>query len=83
MALKRSSNYDGFGSNFERDFKAYFRLISSQMKSQSNFRKLAIKYKIGLKLFLFFTSGTQNICSIKCKIGLRLFLFFTSGMQNV
>ena len=41
--------------------KAYFRLISSLMKFQSNLGKLAIKYKIGLKLFLFFTSGTQNI----------------------
>ena len=41
--------------------KAYFRLISSLMKSQSNFGKLEIKYKIGLRLFLFFTSGTQNI----------------------
>ena len=34
--------------------KAYFRLISSPMKSQSNFGKLAMKYKIGLRLFLFF-----------------------------
>ena len=41
--------------------KAYFRLISSLMKSQSNFGKLEIKYKIGLRLFLFFTSGSQNI----------------------
>ena len=41
--------------------KVYFRLISSLMKSHSNFGKLAIKYKIGLRLFLFFTSGTQSI----------------------
>ena len=32
-------------------FKAYFRLISLLMKSQSNFGKLAIKYKIGLRLW--------------------------------
>ena len=37
--------------------KSYFRLISSLMKSQSNFGKLAIKYKMGLRLFLFSTSG--------------------------
>ena len=52
--------------------KAYFRLISSLMKSQSNFGKLAIKYKIGLRLFLFFASGTQNIwCvahSVYCRV---------------
>ena len=33
------------------------------MKSQSNFGKLAIKYKIGLRL-LFFTAETQNIWHI-------------------
>ena len=37
--------------------KVYFRLISSLMKSKSNFEKLAIKYKIRLRLFLFCTSG--------------------------
>ena len=45
-------------------FKAYFTLISSLVKSQSNFGELEIKYKIGLQLFLFFTSGTQNICCV-------------------
>ena len=44
--------------------KAYFRRISSLMKFQSNFEKLEVKYKIGLRLFLFFTSGTQNIWCI-------------------
>ena len=43
--------------------KAY-RLISSLMKYQRNFGKLEIKYKIGLRLFLSFISGTQNICGI-------------------
>ena len=47
--------------NLKGILKAYFRLISSLMKSQSNFGKLAKKYKIGLQLFLFFRSGTQNI----------------------
>ena len=50
MELKRSSHYDGFESNFERDIKSvsvYFRLISSLRKSQSNFGKLATKYEIG------------------------------------
>ena len=45
-------------------FKAYFTLISSLVKSQSNFGELEIKYKIGLRIFLFFTSGTQNICCV-------------------
>ena len=44
--------------------KVYFRLISSLMESQSNFGELVIKYKIELKLFLFFTSETQNIWCI-------------------
>ena len=35
--------------------KAYFRLISSLMKS--NFGKFAMKYKIGLKIFLFLQIG--------------------------
>ena len=39
--------------------KAYFRLISSLMKTQSNLGKLAIKYKVVLRLFLFFTSGRR------------------------
>ena len=39
--------------------KEYFTLIISLMKSQSNFGKLAIKHKIMLRLFMFFTSGTQ------------------------
>ena len=44
--------------------KLLFRLISSRFQSQSNLGKLAIKYKIGLRLFLFFTSGIQNIWCI-------------------
>ena len=44
--------------------KVNFRLISWMMKSQSNFGKLAIKCKIGLRLFLFFLFGTQNIWCI-------------------
>ena len=52
--------------------KAYFRLISSLMKSQSNFGKLEIKYKIGLRLFLFFTSGTQNIWCIAHSVYCRV-----------
>ena len=52
--------------------KAYFRLISSLMKSQSNFGKIAIKYKLGLGLFQFFTSGKQNVALPFCVLqGLR------------
>ena len=51
MEYKRSSHYDGFESNFERDKKSVPRLISSLMKSQSNFGKLTTKYKIRLNSF--------------------------------
>ena len=47
--------------NLKVILKAYFRLISSLMESQNNFGKLSIKYKIGLRLFFFFTSETHNI----------------------
>ena len=44
--------------------KINFRMIGSLMKAQSNFGKLPIKCKIGLRLFLFFPSGTKNIWRI-------------------
>ena len=72
MELKRSSHYDGFESNFERDIKSVPGLISSLMKSQSNFEKLATKFKIGLRLFLFFTSETQNIWCIAHSVYCRV-----------
>ena len=53
--------------------KAYFRLISSLMKSKSNFGKLGIKYKIGFKLFLFFTSAIQNIWCIARSAYFRIY----------
>ena len=46
MELQRSSDNGGFESNFESNIKSvlvYFRLISSLIKFQSNFGKLAIK----------------------------------------
>ena len=52
--------------------KAYFRLISSLNKSQNNFGNFAIKYKIGLRLFLFFTSGTQNIWCVAHSVNFRV-----------
>ena len=57
----------------KRILKAYFRLISSLMRSQGSFGKLAIKYKIGLRLFLFFKSGTQYLghCPFCVLHGLR------------
>ena len=73
MELKRSSHYDGFLRVILKGIlKVYFRLISSLMKSQSNFGKLEIKYKTGLKLFLFFTSGTQNIWCIAHSVYCRV-----------
>ena len=68
--------------------KMYFRLISSLMKAQSNFGKLAIKYKIGLRLFLFFTSGTQIIWrishSVYCKVqGKRKISKFIPGRKYI
>ena len=72
MILKRSSHYDGFESNFEGNIKSVPRLISSLMKSQSNFGKLVIKYEIGLRLFFFFTSGTLNIWCIAHSVYCRV-----------
>ena len=55
MELKRiSCHYDAFEINFERDIKAYFRLISSLMKSQGNFGKIATKCRVELLLVLYF-----------------------------
>ena len=51
---------------------AYFRLINSVMKSESNFGKLSIKYKIGLRLFVLFTSGTHNIWRIAHSVYYRV-----------
>ena len=43
-------------------FKVYFRLIiSSLMKSVDNLGKRAIKFNLGLRLSLFFTSKTQYL----------------------
>ena len=50
----------------------YFRLISSLIKSHSNFVKLEIKCKIGLRFFLFFTFGTQNIWCIAHSVYCRV-----------
>ena len=38
------------------------------IKYQSDFGKLAIKFEIGLRLFLFFTSGTLNIWCISYSV---------------
>ena len=50
--------------------KVYFRSVISSLIMM---RSLAIKYKLGLRLFLFFTSKTQNIwCvthSVICLLG--------------
>ena len=61
MELRGSFDYNGFLSNFERDIKSLFQIDQFTDEVQNNFGKLAIKYKVGLRLFLFFTSGTQNI----------------------
>ena len=57
--------------------KVYFRLIISSL--MRNFGKLAIKYKLGLRLFLFFTCKAHSIwCvahSVYCRVqGKRKFL---------
>ena len=58
--------------NLKGILKAYLRLISSLMKSESNFGKLPIKYKIELRLILFFTCGTQNIWCIAHSVYYRV-----------
>ena len=63
MELRRGSHYDGFEINSERDIKSVFQIDYqfADEESRKTFGKLAIKYKLGLRLFLFFTSKTQNI----------------------
>ena len=61
MELTRSSNYDGFESNFESDIESVFQIDQLTAEVQSNFGKLEIKYKIGLRLFLFSKFGAKNI----------------------
>ena len=55
MELRRSSHYDGLKNKFEGDIKSIFQ------KFQNNFGNLEVKYKIVLRIFLFFASGTQTI----------------------
>ena len=63
MKLRRSSHYGGFKSNSERDIKSVFQtdVANNLSELMRNFRKHAIKYILGLRHFLFFTSKTQNI----------------------
>ena len=52
---------------------AYFRLISSPMKYQSNFGNLATKNKIGLRLFVSLHLGHKifGALSILCIAGFK------------
>ena len=52
MELRRCSRYDGFESNFEKDIKRVFQIDQFTDEVQSNFGKLAIKSKAGLKICL-------------------------------
>ena len=52
MELRRCSRYDGFESNFERDIQRVFQIDQFTDEVQSNFGKLAIKNKAGLKICL-------------------------------
>ena len=63
MELRRSSHYDGFKSNSERDIKSVFQtdVANNLSELMINFGKHVIKYILGLRHFLFFTSKTQNI----------------------
>ena len=59
MELRISSHYDGFESNSERDIKSVFQI--DYYFTERTFGKLAIKYKLELRLFLFFTSKTEYL----------------------
>ena len=61
--IEKKFHYDGFEINSERDIKSLFQVdyYFTDEKSKRNFGKLAIKYKLGLRLFFFFTSTIQNI----------------------
>ena len=66
MELRKSFHYDGFEINSERDIKSISDWLSVHhslilMRILEKFGKLAIKYRLGLKLILFFTTKTQNI----------------------
>ena len=95
MELRRSSHYDGFESNSERDIKSVFQ-IDYQLTDEYYGEILeifAIKCKLGLRLFLFFTSKTKNIwcvahsviCGSGCSRknpngGLRIYFFENPGI---
>ena len=51
MELRRSSNCNGFESNFERDIRGVFQIDWFADEVWSNFGKLAVKDKIGLRTF--------------------------------
>ena len=69
MELRKSSSYDAFETNFEKDFIIVGQIDQPDDKVQSNFTdevwcnfgELAIKYKFGVRLFSFFTSEAQDI----------------------
>ena len=60
MKLRRNSYYDGFENNFERDIKRVVQMDWFTDEVLSSFGQLAIGYKMGMRLFSFFTSGTQQ-----------------------
>ena len=51
--IEKKFHYDGFEINSERDIKSLFQVdyYFTDEKSKRNFGKLAIKYKLGLRLF--------------------------------
>ena len=53
--IEKKFHYDGFEINSERDIKSLFQVdyYFTDEKSKRNFGKLAIKYKLGLRLFFF------------------------------
>ena len=73
MELRKSAHHYGFENNSERDIKSVFQIdyYFTDEKSREIVESLQ-KYKLGLRLFLFFTFKTQNIwCvahSVYCRV---------------
>ena len=82
--IQKSSHYDGFGSNFERDIDRVVQMNYFTDEVWASFGQFAIKYKMGVRLFSFFKSGTQNIwCiahSMYCRV--RKFIYLSEHFLN-
>ena len=66
--IEKKFHYDGFEINSERDIKSLFQVdyYFTDEKSKRNFGKLAIKYKLGLRLFCSLRPNTEYFGAFWC-----------------